>query len=333
MSQRYQPGQVPGHITGAAHDTAANRTRAAAAAGPLSPMGSVVPRARAAAAPLTTAGTPAQTPAKTVDRAPAAAPAPSLIKASRSSADRALLERVYYRCHVPIEAACAASSVPPAFLAALTANESAGRPDAARFEPAVYRHLQAVAAGEVRAYAGVRASDLAAEVEDLLHPKADEFHTRYLTPPFAANHAEEIAAAQDDVRRELSTSWGFTQIMGYHVVGRGLAVPALLDPAVHFRVALELLAEFAHDYRLDLASEFEEMFRCWNTGQPYGKTFDPDYVEKGMRRMAAWVNSEIERRLEFLNLESENDPGDRAAIGKTRFRIPDSGFRIIPDSG
>jgi len=27
------------------------------------------------------------------------------------------------------------------------------------------------------------------------------------------------------------------------------------------------------------------MFCCWNTGRPYGKTFDPDYVEKGLRRM------------------------------------------------
>lgn len=178
--------------------------------------------------------------------------------------------------------------MPPAFLAALTANESGGNPDAARFEPAVYRHLQAVTAGQRTAYAGVRASDLAAEVEDLLHPKADEFHTRYLTPPFAANHAEEIAAAQDDVLRQFSTSWGFTQIMGYHVVGSGVTVAGLLDPAGHYRIAIELLAEFAHDYRLDLASEFEEMFRCWNTGQPYGKTYDPAYVEKGMRRMAVY---------------------------------------------
>ena len=202
--------------------------------------------------------------------------------------DRGLVERVFDRCHLRIESACAASSVPTAFLAALTANESGGNPDAARFEPAVYRHLKAVAAGETPAYAGVSAQELGSEVVDRLHPKADEFHPRYLTSPFGANHAEELAELEDDVLRELATSWGFTQIMGYHVVGRGRNVRDLLDPDLHYRIALELLAEFAHDYKLDVQSEFEEMFRCWNTGQPYGKTYDPAYVEKGMRRMSIY---------------------------------------------
>lgn len=205
-----------------------------------------------------------------------------------SPSERALVQRVFDRCHLRIEAACAASSVPPAFLAALTANESGGNPDAARFEPAVYRHLKAVAAGESPAYAGVRAQDLGPEVEDKLHPKADEFHPRHLTPPFAANHAAELAELQDDALRELATSWGYTQIMGYHVVGRGRSVRDLVDPGRHYPIAIELIAEFAAGYQLDLGNEFEEMFRCWNTGRPYGQTYDPAYVEKGMRRLAIY---------------------------------------------
>jgi hypothetical protein len=203
-------------------------------------------------------------------------------------AERALLARVFERCQHDLEAACHDSSVPAEFLAALTANESGGSLDAARFEPAVYRHLKAVALGESPAYASITAPDLDREVADRLHPKADEFHGRYLTPAFGSNHAAEISSVQDDLLREFATSWGFTQIMGYHVLGRGGRVRDLVDPGVHYRLALELLAEFAHDYKLDLRREFEEMFRCWNTGQPYGKTYDPDYVANGMRRMALY---------------------------------------------
>jgi hypothetical protein len=59
----------------------------------------------------------------------------------------------------------------------------------------------------------------------------------------------------------------------------------LVEPRFHLRLALELLAEFAERYQLDARREFAEMFRCWNTGQPYGQTFAPAYVPKGLRRM------------------------------------------------
>ncbi len=209
----------------------------------------------------------------------------------RLAGERALLERVFDRCQRYLEPACRTSSVPVEFLAALTANESAGNLNAYRFEPAVYLHLKAVASGQSPAYGSVHAPDLEREVEDRLHPKAAEFHPRYLTVPFGANHAQELAAVEDDLLRELSTSWGFTQIMGYHVLGRTGNAPRvrdLLDPELHYRIAIELLAEFAQDYKLDLAREREEMFCCWNTGRPYGKTFDPDYVKNGLRRMAAY---------------------------------------------
>ncbi|HEV2492174.1 MAG TPA: hypothetical protein VG204_03785 [Terriglobia bacterium] len=209
----------------------------------------------------------------------------------------ALMTRVFERCHPYLAPACATSSVPAEFLGALTANESGGSLDAARFEPAVYRHLKAVATGQSPAYGRLRAQDLGAspedghapdaerDVEDRLHPKAADYHGRYLTAPYSANHASELAAATDDRLREYATSWGFTQIMGYHVVGHGGDVRALVDPDEHYRFAIELLAEFAADYKLHLAREFAEMFRCWNTGQPYGKTFDPAYVANGLRRM------------------------------------------------
>jgi hypothetical protein len=217
--------------------------------------------------------------------------APAARSAQATKAERRLMSRVFKRCGGFIRAACAASSVPPEFLGALVANESGGNPRAARFEPLVYRHLCAVAKGAEPVYAMLRAHDLATEVDDMLHPKSDDFHTRFLTTSFGANHEEEFAALADEALRELATSWGYTQIMGYHMVGRGGTVRDLLDPAFHFHTALQLLAEFADEYQLNLAHEFEEMFRCWNTGKPYGRTFDPGYVAHGLARMEEYRDS------------------------------------------
>ena len=202
-----------------------------------------------------------------------------------SPAEIRLMRKVHARCGAVIREAGKYSSVPPEFLAALTANESGANPRATRFEPAVYRHLKAVALGKFPAYGGIRRESLDAEIEEMLHPKAAAFHGVYLNASFADDHAASLAASPDEALRDLATSWGLTQIMGYHLVRREGTVRDLLDARFHFRLALELLAEFAARYDLDLTREFEEMFRCWNTGQPYGETFDPKYVEHGRRRM------------------------------------------------
>ena len=217
--------------------------------------------------------------------------------AADAARERRLLERVCARCHAVISEVCAYSSVPAAFLGALVANESGGDPQAMRFEPAVYRHLKAVAEGRRAAYAGLSRRDFDAEIAEMLHPKAGSFHAVFLTPPFRAAHGRELAASRDEALRELATSWGFTQIMGYHLVGRSGTVRDLLEPRFHFHLALELLALFAERYQLDLAREFAEMFHCWNTGQPYGPprgpaTSDPNYVAQGLRRMGIYRSIE-----------------------------------------
>ncbi len=211
--------------------------------------------------------------------------------------ERRVLERIYARCGGSILEAGALSRVPSEFLGALTANESAGAPGAARFEPAVFRHLQAVAAGQCAAYGSIRAADIDWEVEEALdaddrpgeqpqaRSRADEFHARFLTAGFCENNRPAIAAFEDDHLRQLATSWGCTQIMGYHMIGRPGTVKDLLSLSFHYRLAVDLLAQFAADYSLDPGVECEELFRCWNTGRPYGKTYDPGYVENGMRRM------------------------------------------------
>ncbi len=163
------------------------------------------------------------------------------------------------------------SSVPPEFLGALTANESGGNSAAVRFEPSVYRHLKAVAAGECPRYGGIDAETLCKELKEVLHPKTGEFHARFLNSLFAPGQTGELSRLADETLRELASSWGFAQIMGFHMLGRRGTVRDLLDPRVHFRLANQLLAEFAASYELDLRREFEEMFRCWNTGRPMAR--------------------------------------------------------------
>jgi hypothetical protein len=214
--------------------------------------------------------------------------------------ERKVLERIRERCSAPIVEACRHSLVPTEFLGALTANESAGVATAARFEPAVYSHIRAVANGQAMAYGSIRARDVDLEADEILDlnsspqakpeapGKTHESHARYLTPGFLNNNRLAIAALEDDVIRQLATSWGYTQIMGYHMVGRPGTVKDLLDPVAHYRLAVELLEQFAADFHLDVQCEFPELFCCWNTGRPYGKTYDPSYVTNGMRRLEVY---------------------------------------------
>jgi len=173
------------------------------------------------------------------------------------------MRRIHTRWGAAIQEACRFSSVPPEFLAALIANESAGKPDAKRFERRVFPRLKQLRAGEISVYNKLRHQD--------------------------------VRGLDDSALHSFATSWGLTQIMGYHTFGRGGGLALIRgDPVVHLKFALGLLAEFAERYQLNLVADFEELFRCWNTGAPYddpqtarieGRTHDPRYVENGLARM------------------------------------------------
>ena len=202
-----------------------------------------------------------------------------------NDAERRLVQRVYARCDKFIQEACRLSSVRAEFLGALTANESGGNPAAVRFEPSVYRHLKAVAAGGSPRYGSICDEALQQELAKVLHPKTGEFYGQFLNSLVTPGDVSEISRQTDEALRELASSWGFVQIMGFHVIGRAYSVHDLLDPRVHYQVASQLLAEFAESYQLDLAHEFAELFCCWNTGRSEGKTADPGYVQKGLMRL------------------------------------------------
>lgn len=190
--------------------------------------------------------------------------------------EQELMQFVKSVWYTTIMGACEASSIPPAFLAALIAGESGGKNDAKRFEPAVLHALWEVLLGRKAAYGSIGRADLVAFVSGLSDIPA-------VTP---------TALPADTYQRldSLATSWGLTQIMGYHVLERTMdrSVDVLRNPNQGLLVANKLLTIFAVHFQLDVTKDFEQLLRCWNTGQPDGKTFDPAYVNNALTRMAVW---------------------------------------------
>jgi hypothetical protein len=194
-----------------------------------------------------------------------------------TNSETALMQSIKTQWGGTIVAACASSSVPPAFVAALIAGESGGDTNAKRFEPGVLARLWEVLLGRKAAFGSIGRTDLVLYVTNL------GALTAVRTPgDLPADAFQRVDA--------LATSWGLTQIMGYHAIEFHSTVASLTLPLVHLSTALNLLTQFAHRFQLDVTKDFEELFRCWNTGEPDGKTFDPAYVNNGLTRMAVWTS-------------------------------------------
>src|SRR6185437_4214937 len=99
----------------------------------------------------------------------------------------------------PIRDAIAYTPFSEAFIAALVANESSGDPAAKRFEPEVFCDLAAVLAGRKAHYDSIGAQDL----------------TGILTR--AGLNGNPLQSVTNKLM-DLATSWGPTQIMGYHTL-------------------------------------------------------------------------------------------------------------------
>ena len=173
-----------------------------------------------------------------------------------------LMRRVRRLAGPYIDAIAPLTSVPPAFLAALTAGESGvylihNTVIPARFEPAVYYALQDVRDGKREHYGQITQKML-------------------------------VGRPNVDVSRYAS-SWGFTQIMGYHALRWGADISELNRAERHYTHTVRLLVENASDFGLDLTRDFSDMATVWNTGKTDGKTHDPEYVPNLLRRMKLWA--------------------------------------------
>jgi hypothetical protein len=193
--------------------------------------------------------------------------------------DAELMQSIRTKWGAAIDAACSASSVPPDFLAALIGNEDGahgGDPAAKRFEKGVLAALWEVLLGRKPSYQGIPRASLV------------QFVSGVALPPVTA----PTSLAPDALQRidGLATSWGLTQIMGWHIFDLGTTIDELKTPAGNLKAATKLLAQFITRYQLDVRNETElgELFDAWNTGRPDGATFDPNYVTNGLARAAIY---------------------------------------------
>jgi len=229
--------------------------------------------------------------------------------------DAELMALIRTRYGAQLAAACHPSSLPEAFLAAVVANESGGNPAAARPEPAVFTRLVNVAAGHQALFScpGIRKPLSATDLLAYASPgelQPSQIVAEYQGPPFMpyplGTGTEPLPGSpmpgaparglQWGLKRlgELATSWGLTQIMGWHLIemagyaGFRWTVGDLADAGKNLLCAVALFTYFGEHYQLDPVREFEQLLRCWNTGTPDGATFDPMYVQNGLARMAAY---------------------------------------------
>jgi hypothetical protein len=174
----------------------------------------------------------------------------------------------------PIRDAVTNTTIPEAFIAALAANESSGDPAKKHFESGAFLDLALVLAGRKPAFGSLGAQDLSGVL---------------VKSGISANPLSAVTNKLMD----LATSWGPTQIMGYQTLKLHLQVSDLIELPRHFVVCTQLLAEFIAEWKLvvrpiSTITVCEKLFRCWNTGEPNGITTDPNYVGKGLNRMAIY---------------------------------------------
>lgn len=184
--------------------------------------------------------------------------------------DEALVARVKRLVQPLIDAVAPSTSVPPAFLGALTCNETGAylihtTVVPSRFEPHIYNEL--------------------VDVQQGLKPNYGSITTLML-----------VGLTDDDIKARAS-SWGLTQIMGYETLAWGVPLSDLINAATHYKYTVRLLAAFAKEFNLDVTQDFEAMFRCWNGGHPTANTFDPQYVPNGLNRMALWDATQVDTGL------------------------------------
>jgi hypothetical protein len=200
--------------------------------------------------------------------------------------DADLMQQIFNKYHGGILApAVTGKALPESFLAALVANESGGNSSVTRFEPAVFLALAEVLIATKSSYspAGIAHPLGAADLISYAWP-ADGVPPGVATPPIAGGFMSGLKRLQ-----QLATSYGLTQIMGWHAIEMSKSFGVLTGgPVGQIGFTVELLTYFANRYTLDMSRDFEQLFRCWNTGQPLGATFDIAYVPNGLHRMGVY---------------------------------------------
>lgn len=157
--------------------------------------------------------------------------------------------------------ACARTAIRPELIAALVASESGGNQNATNLEESIL---------------------------SMFHNILASLPVRWR--PLNRNQLERLTGQQIT---DYATSFGLTQITGYHIYPRDPR--ELLDPDTSLRETVCLLEDWQKQYKIDPA-DAEAFLRCWNGGGPHNRTV-PGYVENGLAHL---------RTYELLCGESDN---------------------------
>jgi hypothetical protein len=153
--------------------------------------------------------------------------------------------------------------LPYAYFMALTVLECSGeKPCDTRFENHVYERLEQVRVGERERYGKVR--------------------------------QPHIHDATDDALRNLATSWGPFQLMGYKCIDMSVHVADIRGKDAVRHGMRWISEEYGGVLR---EGSFKDAFHIHNAGRPYPKigpprTHDPRYVERGLRYMDYFASRE-----------------------------------------
>lgn len=173
-----------------------------------------------------------------------------------AAGDRAGKDSAEHHYSQEVQRAAAKHDLDYSYLMSLLMLECSGKkPAGSRFEPHVFNRLKQVRDGKRKNYENVTASHL--------------------------------ADASDDALRNLATSWGPFQLMGYKCILLDVNIRDIRGPN-----GVEHGADWINQTYGDAMrqGQFKDCFHMHNTGQPYPKTglprtHDPQYVPRGMSMM------------------------------------------------
>lgn len=165
--------------------------------------------------------------------------------------DDAVMLHIYLGLHDEIDKAVRDTEIPASYLAALISLEShpPGNRESRRFEPRVYQRL---------------------------------LELKNEGKPFARIQRKRLEGLGDSELRELATSYGLTQIMGYHCLDLGCSIR---DLAGSYHLLWSVAYIRRHYLGQVIRKEWASCFRIHNTGRAEGTTSRDDYAEKGLLRM------------------------------------------------
>ncbi|MCR9142604.1 MAG: hypothetical protein NXI24_10155 [bacterium] len=163
----------------------------------------------------------------------------------------ALMLHLYHSLHPEIQQAAKGTDLSPEYIAALISIESSppGNRDSERFEPNVYRKLLALKKDGAK---------------------------------WGGLDRKAVSKYSDAQLKQLATSYGLVQIMGYHCIALGCEVEELRGDYQLQWAAAYMQFHYAKQARL---KDWNACFRIHNTGRPNGRPHRSDYVERGLIRM------------------------------------------------